>query len=60
MITNYCLEKGVVPYPGGGSADGRRGDHIQLTPPINITAEELQEMMDRIEAAIERASKELV
>lgn len=60
LITNYCLEKGVVPYPGGGSADGRRGDHIQLTPPINITAEELQEMMDRIEAAIERASKELV
>jgi len=40
-ITNHCLDAGIVPYPGGGSVDGVRGDHILITPPINITKEEV-------------------
>lgn len=58
-ITNNCLEEGLVPYPGGGSVDGSRGDHILLAPPINITKEEVDLLYERLEKAIEKTSEEL-
>ncbi|MCK9444245.1 MAG: aspartate aminotransferase family protein [Tissierellaceae bacterium] len=58
-ITNNCLEEGLVPYPGGGSVDGVRGDHILLAPPINITKDEVDIMYDKLEKAIEKTVKEL-
>lgn len=58
-ITNNCLEEGLVPYPGGGSVDGSRGDHILLAPPINITREEVDLLYDKLEKAIQKTSEEL-
>lgn len=59
-VTNYCLEEGVVPYPGTGSADGVRGDHVQITPPINITAEQVEELVDGLEKAIKKTCEEVL
>ncbi len=36
------FERGLLIYPGGGTADGRAGDHILLAPPYNVTDEELE------------------
>ncbi|MCC5909665.1 MAG: aminotransferase class III-fold pyridoxal phosphate-dependent enzyme [Clostridiaceae bacterium] len=49
-----CLEAGIVPYPGGGNADGVRGDDTLLAPPINITKDEIDELMEGLEAGIKK------
>ena len=55
-----CLEYGVVPYPGGGSADGVRGDHTLIAPPINITKEQVDELFDALEKGIKKTSEEVL
>ena len=32
-----AFDRGLLIYPGGGTIDGRRGDHILLAPPYNVT-----------------------
>lgn len=59
-ITNHCLDAGIVPYPGGGSVDGVRGDHILITPPINITKEEVDILFDGLETAIKKTCDEVL
>lgn len=39
-IRQAALEKNVLVYPGQGTVDGARGDHVLLAPPFIITAEE--------------------
>lgn len=59
-VTVNCLEEGLVPYPGSGSVDGIRGDHILLAPPITLTREEADLVFEKLDRAIARISKELV
>src|SRR5262249_59661344 len=40
-----AFERGLLIYPGGGTIDGRRGDHILLAPPYNVTDSELEEIV---------------
>ncbi len=56
MITRNCLEEGLVVYPGSGSADGIRGDHILIAPPINITKPQVDELFEKLETAIRKSS----
>ena len=44
------LRNGVTLYPGGGTVDGERGDHVLVTPPLTISEAEADEMVDRIHA----------
>lgn len=60
IFNNYCLELGVSPYPGGGSADGLRGDHSQITPPISINKEQIDELYDALEGAIKKTCEEVL
>lgn len=60
MITVNCLAAGLVVYPGGGSVDGVRGDHILIAPPLNITEAEVDEMVACLEAGIEATCMQLV
>ncbi|MCT4619013.1 MAG: aspartate aminotransferase family protein [Marinisporobacter sp.] len=54
ILTNNCLEEGLVIYPGGGSVDGVRGDHCLIAPPINITKEEVDELFTAFEKGIQK------
>ena len=47
------LRNGVVTYPGGGVADGLRGDIISLYPPLVIGPTELTELSERLQATFE-------
>jgi adenosylmethionine-8-amino-7-oxononanoate aminotransferase len=38
--------RGLLIYPGGGTIDGRLGDHILLAPPYTVTDEELAAIVD--------------
>ena len=42
------MARGLICYPAGGTADGRRGDHILLAPPFIVTPSEVAEICDRL------------
>jgi hypothetical protein len=42
------MEHGLMCYPGHGTADGARGDHIMLAPPFNITTAHVEEIVDKL------------
>lgn len=48
------LENGITLYPGGGTVDGERGDHVLITPPLTITRDQADLMIDRLHATFER------
>lgn len=41
-----AFDRGLLIYPGGGTVDGRKGDHILLAPPYNVTDDELDLIVD--------------
>ncbi|RMG59227.1 MAG: aspartate aminotransferase family protein [Deltaproteobacteria bacterium] len=51
-IADLCLEKGLYLYPGKGSCDGVRGDHLLMAPPYIITEEQIDEMIEVLSEAI--------
>jgi hypothetical protein len=48
-----AFARGLLIYPGGGTADGRRGDHILLAPPYNVTDEELEIITDLLAQTVD-------
>ena len=48
-----AFARGLLIYPGGGTADGRAGDHILLAPPYNVTDEELQTIVGLLGETVE-------
>jgi adenosylmethionine-8-amino-7-oxononanoate aminotransferase len=48
-----AFDRGLLIYPGGGTVDGRIGDHILLAPPYNVTDEELGMIVDLLASTIE-------
>jgi adenosylmethionine-8-amino-7-oxononanoate aminotransferase len=51
-IRQAALEKNVLLYPGQGTVDGTRGDHVLLAPPFIINAEECQLIADALQFAL--------
>jgi adenosylmethionine-8-amino-7-oxononanoate aminotransferase len=47
--------RGLACYPMGGTLDGRRGDHVLLAPPYNVTRDELHMIVERFGDAVEAA-----
>ncbi len=58
-IRRAAMAHGLVCYPGGGTIDGRRGNHMLLAPPFIIREAEIEELLDRLEAAIEAVLRDL-
>ena len=53
-----AMDRGLIYYPGGGTADGVQGDHVLLAPPFIIEKPEIDELVDRLSAAIDAAIKD--
>jgi adenosylmethionine-8-amino-7-oxononanoate aminotransferase len=51
QLAALALKRGLVIYPGGGTADGVNGDHFLLCPPFTITEAELDELFGRLDEA---------
>jgi adenosylmethionine-8-amino-7-oxononanoate aminotransferase len=51
-IARKAFEKGVVVYPGRGSVDGIAGDHIMLTPPLIITEDDMDLLVQVLDESI--------
>ncbi len=43
-LGSEARQRGLLLYPGSGTADGARGDHVIVAPPLTITREEMGEM----------------
>lgn len=41
-------------YPGTGTVDGRRGDHILIAPAYNVTEEDIKYIVDTTAGVVEK------
>jgi adenosylmethionine-8-amino-7-oxononanoate aminotransferase len=58
-IKAQAMEEGMICYPGGGTADGERGDHILLAPPFIIEDAQVIELIDKLERSINGALEQV-
>lgn len=54
-IKKQAMAQGLVCYPGGGTVDGRKGDHVLLAPPFIIDEGHVGEIVDKLSAAVDAA-----
>ena len=60
LVQARALQNGliVMGFTGGSELAGVRGDHIVLAPPYNVTAEEVQLIVQRLVTSVEEVIKE--
>jgi adenosylmethionine-8-amino-7-oxononanoate aminotransferase len=51
-VKSQAMAHGLMVYPMGGTIDGRSGDHILLAPPFIVSEPQLDEIVDRLAAAL--------
>lgn len=49
------LARGLICYPGTGTADGERGDHVMVSPPFIVTETEIDEIVERLGETLDAA-----
>jgi len=57
-IKAQAMARGLMCYPGGGTIDGKRGNHILLAPPFIIQEMHVAEIADKLATSIEAALRE--
>ena len=57
-IKKHAFARGLICYPGGGGADGVRGDHVLLAPPFIIDDQQVGELVSLLGDAIDAALKD--
>ena len=53
-IRQAALEKNVLVYPGQGTVDGVRGDHLLLAPPFVIQETECEQIANAVQYALDK------
>lgn len=51
-VQQAAFEAGVAVYPGWTTVDGKRGDHILLSPPYTVTEDQLERIVSVVKMAI--------
>ncbi|KAI9736174.1 MAG: hypothetical protein M1834_001059 [Cirrosporium novae-zelandiae] len=59
-VQQEAFELGVAVYPGHGTVDGRKGDHVLLAPPFDVTEEEIGVVVEVLVRAYERVVASVV
>jgi adenosylmethionine-8-amino-7-oxononanoate aminotransferase len=54
-IKQQAMQRGLMVYPMGGTVDGRQGDHVLIAPPFIASTAQLDEVVQRLDAAITAA-----
>ena len=49
------MARGLMVYPMGGTIDGQRGDHVLLAPPFIVSESQVDQIVDLLALAIDRA-----
>ena len=58
-VKREALARGLMVYPMGGTADGKRGDHILLAPPFIVDAAAADTIVDRLGEAVDSATNSI-
>lgn len=53
------LARGLVSYPGSGSADGALGDHLLYTPPLTISPGQVDELVAILDESLAAVAQEI-
>lgn len=59
LIAKAALDRGLVTYPLMGTVDGMEGDHMLFTPPLTITKEQVDELIEIYDQALTVVADEL-
>lgn len=59
LVTEECMKRGLVVYPGTGQIGGVMGDQFLFAPPLTTTEDEMNAMTDRLEEALKASSEVL-
>jgi adenosylmethionine-8-amino-7-oxononanoate aminotransferase len=51
-ISDETFRRGLLSYPGQGSADGTAGDHIMYAPPLTITRGQIDELVTILDQSL--------
>jgi adenosylmethionine-8-amino-7-oxononanoate aminotransferase len=54
-VKKAAMARGLMVYPMGGTIDGQHGDHVLLAPPFIVTESQIDEIVDRLGAAVDDA-----
>jgi adenosylmethionine-8-amino-7-oxononanoate aminotransferase len=54
-IQKAAFARGLLCYPGFGTADGVDGDHVLLAPPFIINEDHVDEIVDKLAPSIDEA-----
>jgi adenosylmethionine-8-amino-7-oxononanoate aminotransferase len=52
-IKHAAFAHGLACYPMGGTIDGKHGDHVILSPPYIVTAQDVEMIVERFGAAVD-------
>ena len=58
-VKRAALERGLACYPGGGTIDGFKGDHVLLAPPYICSPREIEMIVERLGEAVDAAVKDV-
>ena len=54
-IKREAMDRGLICYPGGGTIDGKHGDHVLLAPPFIVGEADVADIVERLDAAVSAA-----
>jgi adenosylmethionine-8-amino-7-oxononanoate aminotransferase len=54
-VKAHGMQRGLMTYPGGGTIDGRQGDHVLLAPPYIVMAHDIDEIVRRLGDTVDAA-----
>jgi adenosylmethionine-8-amino-7-oxononanoate aminotransferase len=54
-IKKEAMDRGLICYPGGGTVDGKHGDHVLLAPPFIVERSHVDQIVERLGGAIDAA-----
>lgn len=54
-VKKEAFARGLACYPGGGTVDGARGDHVMLAPPYIVSAADIDLIVERLGEAVDAA-----
>ena len=58
-IKQGAMDRGLICYPGGGTIDGKLGDHVLLAPPFIVDEGNIAEIADRLEQSVNAAISDI-
>ncbi len=51
-VQKAAMENGLLSYGMGGTVDGRRGDHVLLAPPYNLSEAQQKEVVEKFSTSV--------